>query len=106
MNKIATFLIAVFVFSFFLLSAPDTSNAQALCCQITPESCFDTEGPVPIKCPEEDIVIDALCNADAGQCVALPSNVPTLSEWGLVAMAGVLGIVGFMVVRRRKQVLS
>jgi hypothetical protein len=31
-----------------------------------------------------------------------PSNVPTLSEWGLIAMAGVLGIVGFMVMRRRK----
>lgn len=29
------------------------------------------------------------------------SSVPTLSEWGLIAMAGVLGLVGFMVVRRR-----
>jgi IPTL-CTERM motif len=28
--------------------------------------------------------------------------VPTLSEWGLIAMAGILGIVGFMVIRRRK----
>jgi Tol biopolymer transport system component len=30
------------------------------------------------------------------------SNVPTLSEWGLIAMASILGIVGFMVMRRRK----
>ncbi len=29
-------------------------------------------------------------------------NVPTLSEWGLIAMAGLLGIVGFMVIRRRQ----
>jgi len=29
-------------------------------------------------------------------------EVPTLSEWGLAAMAGILGIVGFMVMRRRK----
>jgi hypothetical protein len=29
-------------------------------------------------------------------------NVPTLSEWGLIAMAGILGIAGFMVIRRRK----
>lgn len=36
-----------------------------------------------------------------GQC-GLVSNVPTLSEWGLIAMAGILGIVGFMVMRRRK----
>jgi len=28
--------------------------------------------------------------------------VPAFSEWGLIAMAGVLGIVGFMVIRRRK----
>ena len=31
-----------------------------------------------------------------------PPAVPTLSEWGLIAMAGILGIVGFMVIRRRK----
>jgi len=30
------------------------------------------------------------------------SPIPTLSEWGLIAMAGVLGLVGFMVIRRRK----
>lgn len=29
-------------------------------------------------------------------------DIPTLSEWGLIAMAGLLGIVGFMVMRRRK----
>ena len=29
-------------------------------------------------------------------------QIPTLSQWGLIAMAGVLGIVGFMVMRRRK----
>jgi len=28
--------------------------------------------------------------------------IPTLSEWGLITMAGILGIVGFMVIRRRK----
>lgn len=30
-----------------------------------------------------------------------PAIVPTLSEWGLIAMAGVLGIVSLMVMRRR-----
>ncbi len=28
--------------------------------------------------------------------------IPTLSKWGLIAMAAILGIVGFMVMRRRK----
>lgn len=30
-----------------------------------------------------------------------PKNVPTLSEWGLIAMAGILGLVSFFVIRRR-----
>jgi IPTL-CTERM motif len=32
----------------------------------------------------------------------LERNIPTLSEWGLIAMAGVLGIAGLLVIRRRK----
>lgn len=30
------------------------------------------------------------------------AQVPTLSEWGLIAMASILGIVGFVIARRRK----
>ena len=34
----------------------------------------------------------------------LPSqtSIPTLSQWELIAMAGILGIIGFMVIRRKK----
>jgi hypothetical protein len=28
--------------------------------------------------------------------------IPTISEWGLIAMAGLMGIVGYIVLRRRK----
>jgi len=35
-------------------------------------------------------------------CVVESAQVPTLSEWGLIAMASILGIVGFLVMRRRK----
>ncbi len=42
------------------------------------------------------IVIAAVVDPD------IISPIPTLSEWGLITMAGVLGIVGFMVIRRRK----
>lgn len=31
-------------------------------------------------------------------------EIPTLSEWGLIAMAGILGIAGFMVIRRKKAI--
>jgi hypothetical protein len=36
-----------------------------------------------------------------GEATAVVSQVPTLSEWGLIAMAGILGIIGFIVIRRR-----
>jgi hypothetical protein len=42
---------------------------------------------------------------DAVSCIVeevTPTLIPTLSEWGLIAMASLLGIVGFMVMRRRK----
>lgn len=32
----------------------------------------------------------------------LRAQVPTLSEWGLIAMACILGLIGVMVIRRRK----
>ena len=35
--------------------------------------------------------------------VVVATPIPTLSEWGLIAMASILGIVGFMVIRRRKE---
>ncbi len=34
--------------------------------------------------------------------INIVGTVPTISKWGLIAMAGMLGIVGFMVIRRRK----
>ncbi|MEM7009308.1 MAG: IPTL-CTERM sorting domain-containing protein, partial [Thermodesulfobacteriota bacterium] len=34
----------------------------------------------------------------------LSRNVPTLSEWSLIALALVLGIVGFVILRRRLSV--
>lgn len=55
------------------------------------------------------VIVECL-DDDEGSCtftntrVIEPRDVPTLSEWGLIAMAGVLGIIGFMVMRRRKAV--
>ncbi len=45
---------------------------------------------------------------DTASCVftnvrVINENIPTLSEWGLIAMAGIMGLVGlFIVMRRRK----
>lgn len=39
---------------------------------------------------------------DIGAFESAEANIPTLSEWGLIAMAGVLGLIGLYAVRRRK----
>ena len=44
----------------------------------------------------------AFCQLDNVSVSSVISPIPTLSEWGLITMAGILGIVGFMVMRRRK----
>ena len=69
---------------------------------------------VDIECSGVGVVIVPIENGREFTCLKIfdtasctfrnqgPSNVPTLSKWGLIAMAGILGIVGFMVIRRRK----
>ena len=38
--------------------------------------------------------------------MADPRNVPTLSQWGLIATAGLLGIIGFIVIRRKQLIIN
>jgi len=104
---VATFLIIGFLF----LALPEKgfSGIKGLdmgCCQLMNIGCFNTDGSLESQtiCRRffgEDIVGES-CNESTGQCELLVTDVPTLSEWGLIAMAGVLGLVGFMVIRRRK----
>ncbi len=101
--------------------APDSNNngvpieaADALCNALGYESGSLTEVADESGCPEAHVVIangsdwvsDFVMHNGYGRsytCVGFRvTDVPTLSEWGLIAMAGVLGIVGFMVIRRRK----
>jgi hypothetical protein len=44
----------------------------------------------------------AFCQLDNVSVSSIIAPIPTLSEWGLIIMAAILGIVGFMVMRRRK----
>jgi len=79
------------------------------CCVIEPGvcvvdqevDCLDTQsGELWVF---DEVPTLSLCD-NVPQCAApaVVSAIPTLSQWGLMAMAGVLGIVGFMVIRRRK----
>lgn len=53
--------------------------------------------------------VTATClDDDEGSCTftnaLIPREVPTISECGMIAMAGVLGLIAFAVLRRRKAV--
>ena len=54
---------------------------------------------VMINCPNVGFMSCTFTNIFRPSVV---SDIPAVSEWGLIAMAGILGIVGFMVMRRRK----
>lgn len=46
-----------------------------------------------------------ICDIGAYELEDDPRTVPTLGEWGLIAMASLLGIVGYIVVRRRESIV-
>jgi len=49
--------------------------------------------------PEEALI----CRAHVIEtCDLLSRPIPTLSEWGVIAMAGILGIAGYIIISRRK----
>ncbi|MCZ6864042.1 MAG: IPTL-CTERM sorting domain-containing protein, partial [Candidatus Dadabacteria bacterium] len=83
-------------------------ESEVGCCTIGPRNCEedlgwrDCVGDSPVV--DGEIWTPGVACSEVPLCTATPA-VPTLSEWGLIAMAGVLGIVGiigFLVIRRRK----
>jgi hypothetical protein len=106
-------LLAAFITAGFLFFAATEEGYSGLppmeltCCQLE-GSCFDNSGDLPpMRCQIQDLREGEFCNEDLGLCSGLisdpnPNPIPTLSEWGLIAMAGILGIAGYIIVRRRK----
>jgi hypothetical protein len=47
-------------------------------------------------------VVDRALSAPCATFTPAANPIPTLSEWGLIAMAGILGIFGLLAARRRK----
>jgi len=102
------FAIPALIFGFMLFALPEEGFAgvgpiRIDCCQ-REGSCIDTTDEQFI-CLAEDVIEGAFCDDSIGLCIPTGStadNIPTLSEWGLLAMAGIIGIAGFIVMRRRK----
>ncbi len=110
-NRVSLFVATFLIIGFFFLALPEKGFSGINieiggCCQVTePDLCFNIDSlETLIECSlDNTIAIEAEDCDSTGQCVPRPAMVPTLSEWGLLAMAGILGIVGFiMVIRRRK----
>ena len=124
-NILSTLAISLLVFSFLFLALPEKSYSGVPplpggppCCDLPGGTCFGGEtaqdqcdGNIPGPCELGNCEFfgNSICVADPemgnnfGSCVVRTTNVPTLSEWGLVAMAGILGILGFIMVIRRKK---
>lgn len=117
MKTILTFVLAFLIIGFFFLALPEKGYSGLAfqlpgCCQFIDDfegsECGIIDGALDISACNEfgGIPLSGeTCNEETRFCSGFSptTNVPTLSEWGLIAMAGVLGIIGFfMVIRRRK----
>ena len=107
-NGFSLFLATILIIGFFfVLPEKGYSGIEPLgACCINPGGCVEFSPDNPLACFEGSRINGGVCTqlGEGGLCVS-PSNttpIPTLSEWGLIAMAGVLGIIGFMVIRRKK----
>ena len=103
-KNISYLVLCLLLVGFTFVAFPSVGSAQVIegCCQRTVDMCADTgQPPVNIPCSAESpFIVGAVCDQASGQCV-IARNVPTMSELGLLAMAGILGIAGFMVIRRK-----
>jgi len=73
------------------------SNGDSFSCSI------NSDGPIGIikKLSEEEF--ESCAFGLVTRCsLTDPRPIPTLSEWGLIAMAGVLGIIGLVAIRRKR----
>ena len=111
LNKdiVSMFVIAFLVFSVVFIALPEKGVSGILpveigCCQfsdacenLNQDTCLADSG-------NEGFFPGEVCVMDIGACTGSDVGVrpiPTLSEWGLIAMAGLLGIAGFIVIRKK-----
>jgi len=117
-NSISIFVSTFLIIGMLFLALPENGYSGASmngvkCCQYVSteddqDICIDVSSGEPCFTMKfADLVGEfegESCNDNTGLCIdpVVNTPIPTLSEWGLIAMAGILGLVGFMVIRRRK----
>ena len=109
--QLLSFLLSFLFVGFLFLSLPEKgfsglAQPGPVCCQFAPDECFNLGGgggdePIP-ACLVDDAV-PGFCNETTGLCEATRTTpIPTLGEWGMVAVILVLGAVGIVAYRRRR----
>jgi hypothetical protein len=82
-----------------------TGVAYQVFTEIPSPSCEITDfvnKPVFVSLTDQEVE-DCRLRLIRGCSLVFPTNIPTLSEWGMIAMAGVLGIIGLYVAARRRK---
>lgn len=77
-------------------------GGESGCCVINQGDC--NQGPSLEECNVlggDSWFNDIQCG-EVSQCATLPRNVPTLSVWGLITLAGILGLIAFIIIQRRR----
>ena len=109
-------LVASLVLLFFLAVSISAFAGNATlppgnigCCQFADQNgvpvCNDGFLPCPTPPPFgtfEGFTVGQSCNDVSGQCNSGARNVPALTEWGLILLAGVMGFIGYLLLRRKK----
>lgn len=119
-------VVVIIAVGFFILSSPEVSYAQPSdCCFANGTTGCDNSACEAIVCGTDpfccDVFWDGICASAALSsceiCMDVPpptgppptgppevSRVPTLGEWGTIALAGILGLIGFVYLfTKRKQ---
>ena len=107
-NQCLSLLLSFLFAGSLFLSLPEkgfSGVAQPIgeCCQFEPDQCADLVEGGPV-CLVED-VRPGSCNEEIGLCQVTAAPIPTLNEWGLIAVVialGIVGAAGIFVYRRKR----
>ena len=125
MKTVSTYVIALLVLGFLFIALPEKGNAGFPLVPGGPPCCDSEPGNICNGGADAESVCEnfSACENGTGECVffdnaicvqtgeftgrcdvAPPTskNVPTLGVLGLIVMAGVIGVIGFIAIRRRK----
>jgi len=80
------------------------SNGACVLANANEGGACTTASPPPTQC-QEQVCQSGTCvdvNIEPPPDVCVPKKIPTLSEWGMIMLGGLLALIGFATIRRRE----